>query len=280
MAASCLTALPVVVFFLILQGRIATGLDGRGRQGMSDELDRCAHAVLVAATGGTIAPAAWLARRLERGLGGVCLFGRNMRPTSPRRGAHVHRRAAGVRADVLVCTDEEGGDVTRLHHGSGSPHLGALALAADRRPRRHQGHGRGDRARARRGRCRLEPGAGRRRARLRRRARSSGYAAFGPDPADVARHVAAYVEGLRRRRRRVRQALPGHGATDADSHTGLPRVAARAAGPERLERVDLVPFRAAVDAGVETVMLGHLVVEAVDPELPASLSAGRRAAAA
>ena len=34
-----------------------------------------------------------------------------------------------------------------------------------------------------------------------------------------------------------------------------------------------MPFRAAVDAGVETVMLGHLVVEAVDPELPASLSA-------
>ena len=37
-----------------------------------------------------------------------------------------------------------------------------------------------------------------------------------------------------------------------------------------------MPFRAAVDAGVETVMIGHLLVPAVDPELPATLSRGHR----
>ena len=108
------------------------------------------------------------------------------------------------------------------------------------------------------------------------RARSSGLG-FGPDPVDVARHVAAYVEGLADSGVvGCAKHFPGHGATDADSHTGLPTVPLEPTGPpgrRRLERVDLVPFRAAVDAGVETVMLGHLVVEAVDPELPASLSA-------
>ena len=98
---------------------------------MSDQLDRWAHAVLVAATGGTIAPPAWMARRLERGLGGVCLFGRNVQGSESPDGVRTLTDALrAVRGDVLVCTDEEGGDVTRLHHGSGSPHLGALALAA------------------------------------------------------------------------------------------------------------------------------------------------------
>ncbi len=97
-----------------------------------------------------------------------------------------------------------------------------------------------------------------------------GVRAFGSDPAEVARHVAAYVEGLAAAGVvGCAKHFPGHGATDADSHTGLPRIPR---DRRRLEDVDLVPFRAAVAAGVATVMLGHLVVEALDPRLPASLS--------
>ena len=181
-----------------------------------------------------------------------------------------------VRGDVLVCTDEEGGDVTRLHHGTGSPHLGALALAATGDPAVTRATA------AAIGRELAEAGVDWNLAPVADVPASAqspviGVRAFGPDPVDVARHVAAYVEGLADSGVvGCAKHFPGHGATDADSHTGLPTVPLEPTGPpgrRRLERVDLVPFRAAVDAGVETVMLGHLVVEAVDPELPASLSA-------
>ncbi|WP_034516547.1 glycoside hydrolase family 3 protein [Actinomadura rifamycini] len=63
--------------------------------------------------------------------------------------------------------------------------------------------------------------------------------------------------------------FPGHGDTETDSHTGLPSV-----GYDRatLEKVHLPPFAAAIDAGVPAIMTAHVIVEAVDPELPATLS--------
>lgn len=63
--------------------------------------------------------------------------------------------------------------------------------------------------------------------------------------------------------------FPGMGGSDINSHFDLPRV-----GYDRrtLERTHLPPFRAAIRAGVEAIMTGHIVVEAVDSELPATLS--------
>ena len=237
---------------------------------MSDELDRWAHTVLVAATGGTTAPPPWLARRLDRGLGGVCLFGRNIDSSAQVRAFTDALRR--VRPGVLVCVDEEGGDVTRLHRDEGSPHLGALALAATGDP----GATRATAASI--GRELAEAGVDWDLAPVADVPATPhspviGVRAFGSDAADVARHVAAYVEGLASAGVvGCAKHFPGHGATDADSHTALPRVRLDASARDRLEQVDLVPFRAAVTAGVETVMLGHLVVEAVDPRLPASLS--------
>jgi len=65
--------------------------------------------------------------------------------------------------------------------------------------------------------------------------------------------------------------FPGHGDTDQDSHSLLPTIGA---GLERLERVELEPFRRAVEAGVKAVMTAHLFVPALDPTpgLPATLS--------
>ena len=241
--------------------------------GSDGDLDRWAHAVLVAATGGTIAPPAWLARRIERGLGGVCLFGRNIAGAGPvARVRTLSDALRAVRPDVLVCTDEEGGDVTRLHHAEGSPHLGALALAATGDP------GITEATATSIGLDLADAGIGWNLAPVADVPASPhspviGVRAFGADPADAARHVAAYVAGLTRAGiAGCVKHFPGHGATDADSHRGLPRVEVDPLHPERLERVDLVPFRAAVGAGVETVMLGHLVVDAIDPSLPASLS--------
>ena len=65
--------------------------------------------------------------------------------------------------------------------------------------------------------------------------------------------------------------FPGHGAATIDSHVGLPLIDVDRA---RLDRVELVPFRQAIAAGVPAIMLAHLLVPALDPTpgLPASLS--------
>ena len=63
--------------------------------------------------------------------------------------------------------------------------------------------------------------------------------------------------------------FPGHGSVPADSHVSLPvQTRSRA----ELDRIDLVPFRAAVEAGAPAVMVGHLDVRAIDPRVPSSLS--------
>ncbi len=64
---------------------------------------------------------------------------------------------------------------------------------------------------------------------------------------------------------------PGHGDTETDSHLSLPSVGASL---ETLRSRDLLPFSAAVEAGVSSIMTGHLAVEALgDPVAPVSLSA-------
>jgi beta-N-acetylhexosaminidase len=86
---------------------------------------------------------------------------------------------------------------------------------------------------------------------------------FGEDAHDVARYVAAMVRGTQSEGAlATAKHFPGHGDTHVDSHRALPMLDA---SRERLERVELVPFRAAIDAGVGSVMIGHLAVPALDP---------------
>jgi beta-N-acetylhexosaminidase len=63
--------------------------------------------------------------------------------------------------------------------------------------------------------------------------------------------------------------FPGHGDTSVDSHLELPLVEHP---PERLREVELAPFRAAIEAGVAAIMVGHLLVPALDERSPAPLS--------
>ena len=96
---------------------------------------------------------------------------------------------------------------------------------------------------------------------------------FGEDPALVSKMVDAYIEGAHRGGMLTTvKHFPGHGDTDTDSHLSLARVNGNT---DRLNAVELVPFRSAIAAGVDSVMVGHLLVPAVepDPNLPASISA-------
>jgi beta-N-acetylhexosaminidase len=94
---------------------------------------------------------------------------------------------------------------------------------------------------------------------------------FGEDPAEVARFAAAFVRGVQSEHvLATAKHFPGHGDTHVDSHLSMPTIAA---SRERLEQVELVPFRAAIAAGVKSVMIGHLAVPALDPaSQPATIS--------
>ena len=171
-------------------------------------------------------------------------------------------RAEG--ADVLVAIDEEGGDVTRLEASSGSSYPGALALGAVddvELTRAVAGAIAGDVAAAGID-LNLAPVAD---VNTNPDNPVIGVRSFGDDPALVARHVAAFVEGTQQHGvAACAKHFPGHGDTSVDSHLGLPTV-------DELDAGALLPFRSAVDAGVRAVMTAHIVVSALDTA-PATLS--------
>jgi beta-glucosidase-like glycosyl hydrolase len=94
---------------------------------------------------------------------------------------------------------------------------------------------------------------------------------FGEDPQRVAEFVSAAVRGTREGGAlSTAKHFPGHGDTAVDSHIGLPTIRADRA---RLDRLELVPFRAAVKAGVDSVMTAHVALPMLTgDELPATLS--------
>src|SRR5437879_1768422 len=86
---------------------------------------------------------------------------------------------------------------------------------------------------------------------------------YGEDPASVAKMVAAFVQGAQHGGViATAKHFPGHGDTATDSHRGLPEIDVTR---DRLNAVELVPFRAAVDAGVGSVMDGHIGLPLIDP---------------
>jgi beta-N-acetylhexosaminidase len=230
------------------------------------ELPELAAAVLQPGFVGTTAPD-WVRRWLGEGLGGVALFARNVE--SPAQVARLTAQLRAERPDVIVAIDEEAGDVTRFESRHGSSRPGNLGLGAIDDPALTEAvaHDLGlDLARAG---ITLDyaPDAD---------VNSNpdnpiiGVRAFGADPALVARHSAAFVRGLQDAGvAACAKHFPGHGDTSVDSHHSVPVIDRNR---DLLDSVELVPFRAAIEAGVQSVMTGHLLVPAYDRELPATLS--------
>jgi beta-N-acetylhexosaminidase len=216
---------------------------------------------------GTRVPDEVVALAERAGLGGVVLFARNC----PSLDAVLALTAAarGLGPDVLVLVDHEGGRVHRLpppftHFPppaavgrSGDPRLAAAVARAMARELRAAGFDSGlapvlD--------CLLDPGC-----------TVIGGRAFGADPEAVAACGVAFVEAmLSEGLLPVAKHFPGHGRASVDSHLALPDVDAPL---DDLERTDLVPFRAALGAGCPAVLVAHVRYRALDPALPASLSA-------
>jgi len=85
---------------------------------------------------------------------------------------------------------------------------------------------------------------------------------YGEDPAEVARFAAAFTEGAQAAGViATAKHFPGHGDTAVDSHRGLPEINV---SRERLNTVEFVPFQASVNAGVGSVMVGHIALPQID----------------
>lgn len=233
---------------------------------MTDDIRADIAATLLPGFPGTTVPD-WLATRLRAGLGGVCIFGPNIESLE-----QLARLTAGIRAanpHAIIAIDEEGGDVTRLYYASGSPFPGNAVLGRIDDVALTQGIGSRVGRALRQAGCNLDfaPDVD---------INSNpdnpviGVRSFGAEPALVARHSAAWVRGIESTGVAASaKHFPGHGDTAVDSHLALPIVDRSL---EELRERELVPFRAAIEAGARTIMTSHILLPQLDAHRPATLS--------
>lgn len=227
------------------------------------ELERLALGCLLPGFPGEEEPPDWIRRLLEAGLGGVVLYAWNVRDAAQVRS--LTDALGAERPELVVAIDEEGGDVTRLEARDGSSYPGnwALGVVDDiELTRAVAGAMAGDLAAAGIN-LDLAPVAD---VNTTLDNPIIGVRSFGSDAELVARHVAAFVEGLEGGGiAACAKHFPGHGDTLQDSHLELPTV-------DELRLEALLPFRAAIDAGVTAIMTAHIRVREIGDE-PATLSA-------
>ncbi|MFI2649828.1 glycoside hydrolase family 3 N-terminal domain-containing protein [Micromonospora fulviviridis] len=234
--------------------------------GLDPGLRRLALGTLLAAYPGPVPPD-WAVDLLADGLAGHTLFGTNVH--DPAQVAATTAALRAGRPDVLIAIDEEGGDVTRLAHATGSPYPGNAALGAvdDLTLTRQVYAAIGAELAALGINLDLAPTVD---VNTADENPVIGTRSFGADPARVAAHSAAAVAGLQSSGvAACAKHFPGHGATVADSHYELPTVDVP---PAVLRERDLPPFAAVVDAGVRAVMTAHIRVPALTGDGPATFS--------
>ena len=213
---------------------------------------------------GTVAPT-WLLDAARDGLAGVVLFAGNTPDVATT--AAVTRQLHDAAPDLLIAVDEEGGDVSRLQSATGSYLPGAAALGAvdDAELTFRCGLALGRVLWASGIDLALAPVLD-----VNSQAQNPviGVRSFGATPELVSRHGVAFLNGLHDAGvAACGKHFPGHGDTAVDSHLTLPVVDADL---NTLKERDLPPFAAAIDAGLDVLMTGHLRVPALG-EAPASL---------
>ena len=229
-------------------------------------LTRLADAILVPPFPGRSAPR-WLLRALENGLAGVTLFGPNVSGLEQLSSLTAELRAAAP--EPVIAIDEEGGDVTRLAHLTGSPYPGNAALGAvdDVALTRAVYGALGTDLAAVGINVDLAPSVD-----VNTAAGNPiiGTRAFGDRTDLVSRHAAAAVHGLQSAGvAACAKHFPGHGSTREDSHRMVATIDGDLA---QVRERDLPPFAAAVAAGVAAIMPGHLRLSSVTGDRPATQS--------
>ncbi|MGA9748531.1 MAG: glycoside hydrolase family 3 N-terminal domain-containing protein, partial [Nocardioides sp.] len=224
--------------------------------------------VILARYAGTAAPAR-LVNRLH--LGGVVAFSANVAGAEQTRAANraLQRaaRAAGRRFPVSIAIDQEGGLVERFTSGTRFPTFMSTGAAGDPRLTRAAAAASASELAGLGYTTDFAPVAD---VSVGRADVAIGSRAAGSSPDVVASHAVEASRGYWSRGVvPTLKHFPGHGALTTDSHLALP-VQRRSVA--QLDATDFAPFRAAVDAHLPSVMVGHIDVRAVDPGMPASVS--------
>jgi len=208
----------------------------------------------------------------EFGVGHVVLFARNVQ--SPEQVADLVRelqsaaRDAGHERPLLIAVDQEGGRVARLREPwTVWPPLRAIGRTGSEELARQVGEALAGELRACGIRYDFAPCVD---VDTNPKNPVIGDRSFGADPGLVSRLGAAMTLGLQGGGvAAAAKHFPGHGDTDVDSHLELPAVDH---SRSRLDEVELAPFRAAIAAGVASVMTSHVLVREIDDARPATLS--------
>ena len=221
---------------------------------------------------GTTVPADFASLVRRDGLSGIILFSRNLHnPTQIRRLTAELQALSDDTLPLLIATDQEGGIVARLTGIAGTPFPGNMALGASRSAEltRAAALATGHELLALGINFNLAPVLD-----VNNNPQNPviGVRSYGEDPHLVAELGAAAIRGYQDAGvLACGKHFPGHGDTAVDSHLALPTVPH---GADRLDAVELVPFRAAVAAGADAIMTAHVVFPAYEPDpgRPATLS--------
>jgi len=235
--------------------------------GNREALERIAAGLLMAGFSGHSVPGGTV-DLITRGVRSFILFARNIADAEQVRSLNAQLRALAGN-DALIAIDHEGGRVNRLG-GAATPWPSPMAWA-----------GTGDIDLARR----ASAVAARELVALGVNLNFApvadilgnyhnpvlGVRCFSDDPHTVADYSAAFIEGHRCSNvAATAKHFPGHGGTSVDSHVDMPEVDLPI---EELERGDLVPFRAAIAAGVDCLMISHIWYSSLDERsTPATVS--------
>ncbi|MFO0624729.1 MAG: beta-N-acetylhexosaminidase [Polyangiales bacterium] len=231
------------------------------------EAERLAGSVLAVGFSGEAAPPSLQARLRAGACAGVVLFRRNVRSAAQVRDLCASL-GEGLDPSPILAIDQEGGRVARLREGVLQlPAMRALGDLDDPPLTRHLGQTLGEDLAALGINLNFAPVCD---------VDSNpanpviGDRAFGRTVSSVSTQAVAFLQGLQAAGvAACAKHFPGHGDTETDSHLELPVVRHDRA---RLQDVELAPFRHALSAEVATVMTAHVRYEALDPEMPATLS--------
>lgn len=224
-----------------------------------------ARLVIVGFSGTVLGPE--LERLLDRGVGGIILFKRNV--GDAREVAELVRAAKRRAGRPLLATiDQEGGPVARLREGfTRVPAMRAVGATRDAELARAVGRVLGKELSAVGIDLDFAPVLD---VDTNPKNPVIGTRSFDRDPENVSELGIALARGLMDAGvAPCGKHFPGHGDTHQDSHHELPRLAH---GVERLHAVELVPFARAVRADLPALMTAHVVMEALDPTVPATMS--------
>ncbi|MDP8951518.1 MAG: hypothetical protein M3N18_04630 [Actinomycetota bacterium] len=204
----------------------------------------------------------------ERNIGGVLLFGYNMESEEQTRSLVGTLQELAMQTEpalpLFVAVDHEGGEVQSAPWASAQPSAEEVGGRADPKEAQRIAETIGRELRHGGVNTDLAPvvdtGSG----------AAIGSRSYGDDPTLVAGMGAAAVRGFEQAGVvSAAKHFPNHGPSLEDSHISRPRIDHDA---RTFAQRDLPPFRAAAEAGVPMMMVGHLVYPVLDPERPASLS--------